>query len=489
MEAKRKSYYDSNGLLYGSIDKPLNMRVVTLRISKTSPSDSKEVAPEAPTPGRGKPIEIPRPKSVDVGPMKKGKSPLAGKTGVGRIGNSKVTMKFQENNELVISGELEGKGRWTATDSAVYLETQLATFRGTIDKEKVSGLRFMRGSDGSNVTEWSVDLQKEGQQAQGIKFSVYNPLDQETREYDSYATAKEAAKRIAIAGDRRISSVAVFVITREGRSLEVYHVWAVNGHEMDAWQLCQLAMSLVLPLRPDEAAGLLIGDVNFDRSWLEFGERMKGTNPTKGRTSFVVPFSDPLRPILRACIGGRIEGPLLRSRKAFAVGSIIQPVRSLEHLNEMLAEDLHKEPADAVQADQDRKLVFRRLLRRLGGVTEDALRREFKALLYRVNVPDAKLYSLRSSVTTGMHRAGLPHLELRYLTGHSTNDILNTYTSLDPVGAMNKYFDSITPLLSAIALRSSGVGVALDEPRDVTHARPPKDHDSAKMMANKVKQF
>jgi hypothetical protein len=54
---------------------------------------------------------------------------------------------------------------------------------------------------------------------------------------------------------------------------------------MDRWQLSQLATSLVLPLRPGEAAGLLIGDVNFDKGWLEFGEHLKDVNFTKGKTS------------------------------------------------------------------------------------------------------------------------------------------------------------------------------------------------------------
>lgn len=40
---------------------------------------------------------------------------------------------------------------------------------------------------------------------------------------------------------------------------------------MDCWQLCHLVFSVVLPLRPEEAAGLLISDVNFAESWLELG--------------------------------------------------------------------------------------------------------------------------------------------------------------------------------------------------------------------------
>jgi integrase len=236
---------------------------------------------------------------------------------------------------------------------------------------------------------------------------------------------------------------------------------AAIASRMDRWQLCHLALSLVLPLRPDEAAGLLVGDVSFARGWLEFGERLKDCNFTKGKTAFVLPFPDELRPLLRACIGGRAEGPLLRSRRAFERGQQVERVASLEHLTQLYQAELLRQPAGAVQAEQDRKLLFRCLLRELGGVSEDALAREFKKLLAAANIENgATLYTLRSSVTTAMHRANLPHLEMRYLTGHAAADILNEYTSLDPVGAMRSYFDSIRPLLTVIADRARALGLS-----------------------------
>ncbi len=225
---------------------------------------------------------------------------------------------------------------------------------------------------------------------------------------------------------------------------------------MDRWQLCQLGISRVLPLRPDEATGLLIGDVNFEKGWLQFGEQFKDANFTKGRTAFMSPFLPELRPILTACIGGRAEGPLLRSRRAFERRMSVETVASLAHLVQLFDAELIGQPPDIIQAEQDRKMLFRSLLRRLGGVTEDAMNREFKKLLVAVGVNNgATLYTLRSSVTTAMHCAGLPHLEMRYLTGHSTNDILNVYTSLDPVGVMGRYFETARPLLDAIKRRST----------------------------------
>jgi integrase len=232
---------------------------------------------------------------------------------------------------------------------------------------------------------------------------------------------------------------------------------------MDLWQLCHLSLSIVLPLRPDEATGLLIGDVNFEKGWLEFGQRLRGVNFTKGKTAFVLPFPDEFRPILRACIGERTEGPLLRSRRVFAGDKDGDPIVSLDHLVQFYDAELLRQPPEAIQAEQDRKLLFRSLLRQLGGVTEDAMGKEFKKLLTLAGVkPGPTLYALRTSVTTAMHRANLPHLEMRYLTGHTTSDILNEYTSLDPVGAMQRYFETIRPLLDVIRERCRALHIVAD---------------------------
>ncbi len=231
---------------------------------------------------------------------------------------------------------------------------------------------------------------------------------------------------------------------------------------MDRWQLCHLAPSLVLPLRPEEAAGLLIGDVDFGKGWLEIGTRIGGGDFTKGRTSFKLPFPDELRPLLRACIGGRAEGPLLRSRRAFEDGRRARPIADREELVRLYERKLLLAPPGSIQAEQDRKQVFRRLLREVGGVSTDRMAAEFKGLLAGLGISNgATLYSLRSSVTTAMKDANLPHLELRYLTGHSTDDILNEYASLDPVRAMRRYFDAVGPLLAAIGERATTLGLTV----------------------------
>src|SRR5207245_5965064 len=97
---------------------------------------------------------------------------------------------------------------------------------------------------------------------------------------------------------------------------------------------------------------------------------------------------------------------------------------------------------------------------RTGGVSEDQLARECRILLGQMGLGNGvSLYTLRSSVTTSMECAKLPFLELRYLTSHTVNDILNHYVGLDPVSAMRSYYESIQALLDALKRQTLLVGL------------------------------
>jgi integrase len=224
---------------------------------------------------------------------------------------------------------------------------------------------------------------------------------------------------------------------------------------MDAWQLCHLAPSLVLPIRPDEATGLLIGDVDLGRGRLRFGTRLGGRDFNKGRQAFEVPFPAQLATLFRWCIGGRLSGPLLRNRAAYEGRGRPGLLGSGAEGLEAAFDSALAHARGAVQSEQDAKTVFRDVLRRAGGASPDGMSREFKGLLRSQGLgAGIRFYDARAAVTTEMNRAGVPDLELRYLTGHATGDILNRYVTLDPDGSMAGYFRSIHPLLTAIADRA-----------------------------------
>lgn len=229
--------------------------------------------------------------------------------------------------------------------------------------------------------------------------------------------------------------------------------------EMGVWELSVLGLSLVLPLRPEEATGILVSEVDFDRGWITIGTRLGGADVTKGCTSFKLPFPDELFPLIRRSIGDRSEGPLLRSRRAFAgLGPRFQ-VASREALTQAFECRLAEARPGTIETMQDRKELFRQLLVELGGLSTDALAEQFKRLAKRLGLNGTTLKDLRSSISTDMERSGIDLLNLRYLTSHSTNDIMNEYVSLNPCAAMAKYFATIAPLLGALAERSRYLGI------------------------------
>jgi hypothetical protein len=232
---------------------------------------------------------------------------------------------------------------------------------------------------------------------------------------------------------------------------------------MDQWQLCQFAIPLVLPLRPEDYTGLLLSEVDFDQRVLRFGTRMAGRDFNKGRQSFLMPFPPEITPLLRHCAGDRVAGPLLVRRAVWNGDSRPRLKASSPAEVEILFERaIQAARTGEIQADQDLKRLFRRLLLDLGGVSQDALAKEFKQLLSRLSPGvTARFYDLRASCTTELERSGVSHLVQRYVTGHTTSDIMYEYSSLDPSGQMQKYFDFIRPLLTAIEERRRALEVKL----------------------------
>jgi hypothetical protein len=125
---------------------------------KAKSSDSQSQTPSSKT----STIVMPALKSADPGPLKRGPAkapPLSGKKGKGTIGKDNVTITFTgqgEKGEFVVSGDLDGKGRWVQLGPFVQMETGRATFEGKIDGNKIVGTRTMK--EGGEKDKWSVLL-------------------------------------------------------------------------------------------------------------------------------------------------------------------------------------------------------------------------------------------------------------------------------------------------------------------------------------------
>ena len=262
-----------------------------------------------------------------------------------------------------------------------------------------------------------------------------------TRELIGNLPAKDPLRKVVLTIDRRIEIVRT----------------------MDDWQICNLAILLVMPLRFEDLARALISDVNLGEQTLQLGTKFGGSDFSKSKVNVVLPLPDQLMTVIGKAIDGRPDGPLFRSRQSRKGSrrrrlSVPQNRMEVEQaFGEMLAA---QKPGD-VLTDHDRKQVFRELMRKLGGITEDAIGKEMKGLFTRIGLgPGIRPYDLRGAVTTDLKNAGIAHLELRYLTGHSTNDILNEYTGVDPQREIQKHFTACRPLLDAIEERFGEMGFA-----------------------------
>lgn len=234
--------------------------------------------------------------------------------------------------------------------------------------------------------------------------------------------------------------------------------------QMDGWQLCQLSLPLVLPLRPEDFCGLLISEVDFDRRIMRFGTRLGGWDFNKGQQSFRVPFPAELAPLLRRCVANRAEGPLLRQRTI--VNGRRRPkfnASSTAQIEDVFRREMAAAKPGVIQAPQDGKRLFRRLLRAMGGTSEDSLAKEFDQVLAASGLmapQGARFYDLRSSTTTDLKAAHVDPLVRKYVTGHSLDaEIMSRYESIRLQSEMAPYFEYIKPLLGAITARSRQLGL------------------------------
>jgi hypothetical protein len=161
-------------------------REIKVRLAPPDPGSKTPGLVENSSPKSGG-ITKPNLPTVDPGAMKLGGSKVAsvaGKTGTGTIGTSKVSIKFTGKDgkgKFVVSGELEGEGEWQQDGSGVVMETALSKFRGAIRGDKLTGVRFTKkaGEDGKNaLTEWSVTVTDtpKGESVAGTKWSFTSEL-------------------------------------------------------------------------------------------------------------------------------------------------------------------------------------------------------------------------------------------------------------------------------------------------------------------------
>ena len=223
--------------------------------------------------------------------------------------------------------------------------------------------------------------------------------------------------------------------------------------DMDDWQFMSLSILLVLPIRLEDVAGLLVSDVDFEKQLVHFGTRLGGSDFNKGKVDVQFPLPDELMPLLQTLVGERVEGPLFLNRKICqGKTSRKYTFNSTPDLEQQYQDELAKLPKGKVRNSQDRKAAFRDFLNKAGGVTSAYVGKQLRQVIGKDE--PGRPYDLRGSITQEMKEAGIPLLELRYLTEHTVNDIINVYSPLNPKQEIVKYYNKISPLLEAIKTRT-----------------------------------
>jgi integrase len=212
-------------------------------------------------------------------------------------------------------------------------------------------------------------------------------------------------------------------------------------------ELAAIALSILLADRADELAGLLIEDVDLNRRHLLFGINNSDVNFTKGHTTFRIPYPAELDGLITTLIAGRVQGPLIRQ-----VSSQGNPENQSVDLLAIWRIEAAKNPS-RVGTMNDKKALFREVVRKAGGASADYIGKLFAKVAKRAGLVGVQPGFCRDSATHLMERSGMGILALRYLTSHTTRDILTTYTGVDIDGAMSSYYSMVPKLVEAIASR------------------------------------
>lgn len=249
------------------------------------------------------------------------------------------------------------------------------------------------------------------------------------------------------------------------------------AQQMNLWELTHLSALLILPLRHDDHSGVLISDVDWTAKTLSIGTRFDGSDFTKARVSYSIPIHPLLLQLWSICADRRPDGVLFRTPKSCRKPTTKDRTKfsSRREVEVHVAAVLQSCNADDVQTEYDRKGVIRKCFTKIGGMSPSDVGRALTLLFKRVGLSDDIYpYQLKGSTSQSMRESGVPHLELRYLTGHAVNDIMNEYVGLNPEPHMARYYESVMPLLNAIRDRAKSLGLSLvDHDRNDTDVSAP----------------
>jgi hypothetical protein len=223
--------------------------------------------------------------------------------------------------------------------------------------------------------------------------------------------------------------------------------------EMNAYELATLALPMLLPLREEDFAVMMVSTVNRDTRRIRVGDAFEGELPTKARAAFTIAYPPALDWLIVLLVDNRADGPLLLRE------AVIRLKRARPVTQASLLQDMAQLPQHEVATVGDRKNALRRLLSRAGGVDGDDLRRTFNRVKRACGFA-GRFHELRGSNMTDMRRAGVDLLLRKYFGGRRlSGEIQAVYESGQVDEEIGKYFSFAQPVIAAINGRAQALGL------------------------------
>lgn len=221
----------------------------------------------------------------------------------------------------------------------------------------------------------------------------------------------------------------------------------------DLYQLAVFAFHIFLGVRVTEPCWAMIENVDLEQGWVEFRCNEQLAYRTKGNTDKRLPLCPALADVITLLADGRTGGPLVLKRRLFEKrGKALKPVRNL---NEIIRKVQSEKPSGWAE----RSRIASGYMKKAGGVVGDDLRREFRRLTAKAEIPQTVTpKALRHHFASALEQAGVPYYTRKYLLGHRVDqdngrasDITAIYTHLEPDFIRQTYQGVLTGPMAGVA--------------------------------------
>jgi integrase len=250
-------------------------------------------------------------------------------------------------------------------------------------------------------------------------------------------------------------------------------------HVADLYQLVAFSFHIFHGARVAEPCWLMIEFFDPDGGWIDYRCIEELGHRTKGAVDKRLPTPEAMAHAISLLLGTRTGGPLLLQRRFVAVAS------KGEGAGTALSQIKRTIHGHRPMSWTDRSRASEAMLKSIGAVDGDYIRREFKKLRLSANVrADVTPKALRHYFATALETADVPYYTRKFLLGHRLGDgrtrgqdVTSVYTHLAPEFIKSAYARVIEGPLAGIheAFQQRLDGVCSESMLSVAANRQPGD--------------